>query len=243
MTGAYVARDIRMRVMPPLLAFNDGIVRQILGTFDNIDERARQRANNFYNDYPADEYTDPGEVAEWAHDHGLAWYETMVSLRQSMRNLLAAGLFHLIEQQLGVLTLDCAYERVRDTKLEIVRTWYCNNLGLDLSTLPSWNAIDELRLVANTVKHAEGGSADKLRERRPDLFRDPALEFLRAEWERYGSTDIQEALSAPLAGEGLFVAEEHLKSYAQSAKSLFEEIADVCEQHGDDHFPLTDVQQ
>jgi hypothetical protein len=170
MTGAYVARDIRMRVMPPLLAYNANIFRDVLKAFDNLDERAQEEANEFYENYPGNEYTDPGDVADWANDHSLSWWETMVSLRQSMVNLLAAGLFHLIEQQLAALSLDCKYERVRDTKLEIVKDWYAENLGIDLSSLEPWAKIDELRSVANSVKHAEGGSARRLRELRPDLF-------------------------------------------------------------------------
>jgi len=170
MTGAYVARDIRMRVMPPLLAYNANIFRDVLKAFDNLDERAQEEANEFYENYPGNEYTDPGDVADWANDHSLSWWETMVSLRQSMVNLLAAGLFHLIEQQLAALSLDCKYERVRDTKLEIVKDWYAENLGIDLSSLEPWAKIDELRLVASSVKHAEGGSARRLRELRPDLF-------------------------------------------------------------------------
>src|SRR5260370_28729893 len=156
MTGEWVARDLRMRVMPPVLAYNEDIFRDILKAFDNLQERADEQANEFCNNYPGDEYTDPGDVADWAQDHSYAWWETMVSLRQSMLNLLAAGLYHLIEQQLGALSLDCAYERVRDTKLDVVKTWYMTNLGIDLSSLEPWAKIDELRLIANSVKHAEG---------------------------------------------------------------------------------------
>jgi hypothetical protein len=50
-----------------------------------------------------------------------------------------------------------------------------DTLGLDLSSLPSWPVIDELRLVANVVKHGEGDSAEKLRETRPELFVYPSL--------------------------------------------------------------------
>jgi hypothetical protein len=141
MTGAYVARDVRVRVMPPLLAFNEDLFRDVLRAFDNLDERANETANEFFNKYPGNEYTDPGDVADWANDHSLAWWETMVSLRQSMVNLLAAGLYHLIEQQLGALSLDCAYERVRDTNLDVVKTWYMTNLGIDLSSLEPWGQV------------------------------------------------------------------------------------------------------
>jgi hypothetical protein len=43
-----------------------------------------------------------------------------------------------------------------------------------------WARIDELRLVANSVKHAEGPSAQQLRELRADLFQNPAFAHIRA---------------------------------------------------------------
>ncbi|MBZ5596044.1 MAG: hypothetical protein LAP39_27695 [Acidobacteriia bacterium] len=226
-----------MRVMPPLLAFNEDLFRDVLRAFDNLDERANEKANEFFNNYPGNEYTDPGDVADWANDHSLAWWQTMVSLRQSMVNLLAAGLYHLIEQQLGVLSLDCAYERVRDTKLDVVKTWYMTNLGIDLSSLEPWAKIHELRLIANSVKHAEGGSAKQLRELRPDLFQNPAFAHIRAEM---GASwfDRQEPLAMPLAGEDLFVTEDDLRNYSVAAVALFEGIVEFCEARRDDRFPL-----
>jgi hypothetical protein len=53
---------------------------------------------------------------EDAHDHALGWYEMMRSLRQTMLNLLAAGLFHLIEQQLAALGHDGRFRSGPPTK-------------------------------------------------------------------------------------------------------------------------------
>ena len=227
-----------MRVMPPLLAFNQDIFRDVLKAFDNLEERANEQANEFFNNYPANEYTDPGDVADWANDHSYSWWETMVSLRQSMVNLLAAGLFHLIEQQLGALSLDCGYERVRNTKLDVVKDWYRANVGIDLASLAAWAKIDELRLVANSVKHAEGGSATQLRQVRPDLFKNPAFAEIRAEmggrW-----LDRHEPLAMPLAGEDLFVTEDDLRNYSAAGVALFEGIVEFCEARRDERFPLS----
>ena len=65
-------------------------------------------------------------VAEAAQEHSLSWYQMMVSLRQSMLNLLAAGLFHLTEQQLAAVCRDGGFTAAppRDTKLEEVKKWY-----------------------------------------------------------------------------------------------------------------------
>ena len=223
--------------MPPLFAFNEDLFRDVLRTFDNLDERANEKADEFFNKYPGNEYTDPGDVADWANDHSLAWWETMVSLRQSMVNLLAAGLYHLIEQQLGALSRDCAYERVRDTNLDVVKTWYMTNLGIDLPSLEPWTKLHELRLVANSVKHAEGGSAKQLRGLRPDLFQNPAFAHIRAEMGARW-LDRQESLATPLAGEDLFVTEDDLRNYSAAAVALFEGIVEFCEARRDDRFPL-----
>ena len=237
MTGAWVARDIRMRIMPPVEAYNEDLVRDVLKAFDNLDERANEKANEFYNNYPGDEYTDPADVADWAQDHSYSWWDTMNSLRQSMANLMAAGLYHLVEQQLSALSLDCGYDRVRDTNLDVVKDWYTKNLGIDLASLHSWEKICELRWVANSVKHAEGRSSQQLREVRPDLFQNPAFADIRAEmggrW-----LDRQEPLAMPLAGEDLFVTEDDLQAYATAARSLFEGIVAFSEARRDDNFPL-----
>jgi hypothetical protein len=240
MTGEWVARDLRMRVMPPVLAYNEDIFRNILKAFDNLQERADEQANEFYNNYPGDEYTDPGDVADWAQDHSYAWWETMVSLRQSMLNLLATGLYHLVEQQLAALSDDCAYERVRNTDLRTGKQWYAENLGVDLSWLAAWAKIDELRLVANSVKHADGGSARQLREIRPDLFENPAFAHILAEIGAMGDrwVERQTPLSRPLAGEDLFVTEDDMRAYTAAARSLFEGIVEFCEERKDDRFPV-----
>jgi len=231
-----------MRIMPPVEAYNEDLFRDVLKAFDNLEERANEKANEFFNNYPGDEHTDPGDAAGWAGDHSYSWWETMVSLRQSMVNLMAAGLYHLIEQQLAALSADCAYDRVADTNLEKLKTWYRTNLGIDLTSIPAWSRIHELRLVANSVKHAEGGSAKQLRELRPDLFSNPAFAQIREEMEAQGLSnrflDRQTPLSVPLAGDGLFVTEDDLQTYAAHARSLFEGIVEFCEAHRDDHFPL-----
>jgi hypothetical protein len=95
---------------------------------------------------------------------------------QATLNLFSAGLFHVIEQQLAELTRDAAIEKeVSDTKLEVVVDWYRKNCQLDLTQFSSWPVIEELRLVANTTKHAEGPSANQLRTKNPKLFQYPPL--------------------------------------------------------------------
>jgi hypothetical protein len=94
-------------IMGPMIAFREYVFRDVLPAFGNLDKRAEEVANEYFNrigSQPAEEHCDidMADVAEAAHNRSLSWYGMMTSLRQSMLNLLAAGLFHLAEQQLAV---------------------------------------------------------------------------------------------------------------------------------------------
>ena len=45
--------------------------------------------------------------------------------------------------------------------------------GVVLENLTAWATLDELRTLSNTVKHADGTSAEALRKRFPRYFDDP----------------------------------------------------------------------
>lgn len=241
MTGGYLDWQVR-RVIRPIIAFREYIFRDMVPQFSKLDERAEQIGNEYYArmvSEPAEEDFD-GDLsgfAEDAHDQALSWYEMMRSLRQTMLNLLAAGLFHLAEQQLAALCYDAGFRAgpPSETKLDVVAKWYERNLRLDVRLLPAWALIDELRLLANTVKHAEGSSSSKLRALRPELFCDPAL--VKAH-EGIGIKDnVQNrTVYAPLAGEDLFVSEDLLKQYTEGVESFFIEIAEHFATHGDEYY-------
>jgi hypothetical protein len=80
--------------------------------------------------------------------------------------------------------------------------------------------MDELRLVANVVKHGEGGSATELRKRRPDLFVYPSLK---------GQVDPIETLSveATLFGQDFFVTKEEFEAYHKGSVAFWTELADA----------------
>src|ERR1019366_1102504 len=243
MTGNYLESQITFNIIGPIVAFRAYIFRDVLPAFGNLGERAEQAANDYYDrvgSQPVGEYgeLDIADVAETAHDRSVSWYEMMTSLQQTMLNLLAAGLFHLAEQQLGALSRDVSFSErpLRDTKLAVVADWYFTHLQLDLKTLPSWAIMDELRLVANAVKHAEGAATTQLRTLRPELFRNPAFVEIDREFAQRGMALGTSAVSAPLSGEDFFVTEQLLQGYAEGAESLFGEIAAYFKAHGRNHY-------
>ena len=228
--GNYLASRVR-RLSGPIIAFREYFFQDVLPAFADLNARAEQVAHDYYNRIgaqPAGEYEiDMADVAEDAQQQSYDWWEMMTSLRQTMLNLTAAGLFHLIEQQLATLSRDGLFEEsVRDTKLGVVQMWYRDQFGIDVAAMPSWGTINEMRLVANTVKHGEGGSSESLRALRPELFTDPTYaEFLRQEGLGLDERVSRERLTAPLSGEDFFVTEEILRGYTERAEAFFDEIA------------------
>jgi hypothetical protein len=241
-TGEYLASQIRQWRIRPIIAFREYIFRDVVPQFSRLNERADEIGNEYYEDairQPAGEDCD-GDLsafAEDAHDHALGWYEMMRSLRQTMLNLLAAGLFHLTEQQLAQLGNDACFDsrRPKSAAIDDIARWYQSVLHLDLKQLSRWPLIDELRLVANTAKHAEGKSCDELRNLRPELFCDPAFAKI---YQGMGIKDYFEnrLVSAPLAGEDLYVSEEELQKYAEGVEGFFRQIAGHFDQYADDFY-------
>jgi hypothetical protein len=243
MTGGYLEMQINGYIIGRIMGFRKYIFSDVIPAFGNLDKRADDVANEYYNKIGAqpawnDCHVDMAGVAEAAHDKSLSWYQMMTSLRQSMLNLLAAGLFHLTEQQLAMVCRDGGFTMPppKDTQLGEVKNWYASHLHLDLETLPSWALVDELRLVANAVKHAEGSATKQLRERRPELFSNPDFEEIYKEFDEQGIDRTFGLVAAPLSGEEFFVSEKLLDFYANAAEAFFAEIADYFKAHSDDHY-------
>jgi hypothetical protein len=86
--------------------------------------------------------------------------------------------------------------------------------------LSSWPLVDELRLVANVVKHGEGASAGRLRKIRPDLFVYPTLRE-----DRSGVSRLR--VETTLFGQDFFVTDEEFKRYHDGSVVFWTELADA----------------
>lgn len=97
---------------------------------------------------------------------------------------------------------------------------------IDIYGFAAWNKLQELPLVANTVKHADGRSCDELKQCRPDLFLAPGLE------DRPWPPDILARVPVyePLAGDDLYPSLEEFMKYADATKQFWEELAQAVAQ-------------
>jgi len=154
---------------------------------------------------------------------------TMRDIRQGLINTFAVALYHRFEQHFSkffrVAVGDADISKVSRGAHEVAKTFAA--IGLDPKGLPGWSVIDELRLIANCVKHAEGESCGKLRLNRRDLFVKPP-------WSGEADQDIHDSyvppfIQEPLAGEGLYLTEKEFREKADAIKAFWSAFANELE--------------
>ena len=243
-TGLYMAHRVQHTTIPYVKAYGQAVLENVIPSFENLPQRADAIASAEFKrlgQHPAREDWD-GDMsvaAEAAQTKGQAFYDTMTAIRQSSLNLFASGLFHLLEQQLVDLCRDGAFctPPPKDTKLSVVTKWYIDHFNLDLTKLPAGPKIEQLRLLANSVKHGEGDSVEKLRIIRPDLFQDPKIRDLLPDFpEIYTAW----AVHLPMAGEDIFVTTQIFDDFSQAANAFGEEIAEYFIAHQGEYFLVND---
>ncbi len=196
---------------------------RVLKGFYNVEQEAGKLAEEEYKrllQVPVGENGGPGMdvLAERAEEEGINFYLTVMSVRKGLVNLFAVALYELFLQHLMVLhrrELLGVHEE-NDQKLYKVceARKRLRESGIDVEKFRSHRKVGELRLVANTVKHAEGKSAEKLRKIRPDLFILPSRTLFK-----------------PLLGEDFLVRPEEITSYADAIAEFWEELAIALERH------------
>ena len=176
---------------------------------------------------PATGNEDPSYFADRAENAGIAHYTLMCGIRQGMLNLFSAAPYHAFEQQVmffhrkNVLDLD---EENDPNKFSLaVFERRLKKYDIDIKNFASWSKIDELRLVANTVKHAEGPSSHKLRKIRPDLFINPL--FSQDPFPLQGLDSVFQ----PLVGDDLYVSLQDIKDYCDYLVQFWQELTDAME--------------
>jgi hypothetical protein len=226
-------------VLPFVRVYGQWVDEHVIPMAGQLEAMADQVGQDTYNELmsqPAgDNYSGDGsDEADYAFDVELSFYQNISDMYQGTLNLFAAGLFHVIEQQLADLTDDAAVTvRPSETRLEEVMKWYRQHFQVDLTLCPSWALIDELRLVANAAKHAEGKAARDLRTVHPELFQSPRLR----NDPNLPTPVFQTRLSRPLGGDGLYVTGKEFRQYHQAALEFFEWLNQHFEGHGDEYYP------
>jgi len=224
----YWADCIRRVFIQDIDALAKCLEGRILPAFASLDKEAEQLEKNEFErrTSSANPDMDPAEIAETSRDLAVSHYQIMRDVEQAALNLFAAACFHLLEQQLLLfhrkeLLSDEEKNHHNLLKISEVISRLAAH-GIDLTHFSVWPEINDLRLVANVVKHADGKSADQLRSRNPDLFArpDPTVSTVCG-----NRTIMKPAVYQPLMGRDFFVTIEAFRSYARAVRSFWQELA------------------
>jgi hypothetical protein len=216
-----IAEEFIERIfLPQLTALRDAIFVRVLPAFERLESEAAQIERETFEHFGAnaDEYTDEAKIAESAFDAGLDHFETMTATRQTVINTFAIAVSHLFEQQRHLLSFGTLLDWEPKSKQREKRfREFLEARGVDYTTFVHHAKLEELDLVANVAKHAEGQSAERLRNLRPELFVPPSI---RGD-PFFGSSTVV-PVNRPLMGEDLFVEPDDLRAYLEAIESFWQ---------------------
>lgn len=229
------ARYVRENIIPYFELLEKAFSQRILPTFETVESEAEQISNKKWEQLihqPGDPDEDLSDLEEEALEEGISYYITMMGIRQGLLNIFTVGLWHLFEQNLFFIHRRELLLPQEENKAELFELGEIKRrlkqTGIDIEKFRSWDKLEELRLVANTVKHADGRSATQLKKRRPDIFTPP--DDRDDPFWRYAPPPAQ--VFKPLAGEDLYLTPKEIGSYFQAITDFWEELIENLQQKG-----------
>lgn len=233
--GTWAAHFIREIIVPDFRAFADVVTKRLLPTFESFGTEALKHGEEWFRARaghldPLDDqqYEAASYFADKAMDETSAFADMLVSMYFASTAIYTVGLFHLLEQhakELHLRLLD-AHSYNKEIRLTEVTHWLRAEASVDVETSASWPIINQLRLVANVIKHAEGHSAAQLRLIRPELFFHPS--------ERQGAIvgkPLKSRIRKPLFGEDLYLTSSDFSGYSEAVVVFWSELADAMSLH------------
>lgn len=190
----YLYTQLRERFQKPYEYYIDVYFNKVAKVFDNLEKEANEIAQNHYEELG--QYFDPDrhdydDFADIAFEKGLEYYEVVSLVRYNNQLMWISTMYQFWEQQVRKFLFDEIKQSgvtLFDSKgREIEFKSYCANgireikeeflnFGQDLDTMKCGSDINELRLLANVIKHGDGGSATELEKLRPDFFKSEITE-------------------------------------------------------------------
>nr|WP_259548270.1 hypothetical protein [Heyndrickxia oleronia] len=187
-------------------------------SFGDIEKEATDYADSIYNNFPADENTDPDAVADFAYDEGIQLYEFLNTMKKNHLLMTISMLCQVWEQQLIKFSLTEMrhFLHIKNNSLSFGDAKKIFELhGVAYEDTESWEKIREMRLLVNTIKHGDGESARKLRKIRPDYFE---LDIIK------GTDTLELAGAVLLDSYSLMVEEQDFRSYVEATETFWDEM-------------------
>ena len=221
----YLWSKLREKLVAEIELFRDTYAERVQPVFANVEEEADKIQENYYNQFMStsvEDYNciDPGDIADSALQLGLDYYEKYSLMRYNNLAMWIAMLYQYWEQQVRLFL----FNEERHT-FEINFKDFCSKgiaqiieefrfHKINLEDLKCWEDINILRLVCNTLKHGDGGAAQKLKQIEPKFF-------IREGLKDY---DLLAVYKSTLLYEVLNISDEDFRKFCNSLIEFWREL-------------------
>lgn len=224
------ARFLRDSSIPSMLLLRPLLRERILPTFNNVQaeadkirEKERERLNRSFGPD-----SDPADFFEQIEMAGVEHYQRLMGIKQGVINLFIVAIYHALEQQLLFVyrkELLTTYNENDPSKLSFTQALQSyKDADLDLESFSNWESVYQLKLIANTIKHADGHSSEKLKGIKPELFYPRDFDILFGEGHHNGPAKTQ--VFEPIFGDDLFITVEEYEKYVDDCVEFLEVLAE-----------------
>lgn len=209
--------------------------KRLLSQFSDMESEAEQAAADWLD--RAGQRFDPdnddsGAFYEDAHDEGIAFYQQLEDMRDSVRLSVVAGMFHEWDKQLRdwIVREILHWHRGEEVRARIwsqdfgglVDLFGC--LGWDIRKKTYFDTLDACRLVVNVYKHGDGNSFRDLKNSHPKYLDNPL--------KGLGDSDFGLDLTDYT---NLKVSEDHIKCFSDAIVEFWKDVPEnICDGPGDD---------
>ncbi|MBD9531259.1 MULTISPECIES: hypothetical protein [Comamonas] len=212
--------------IPAIRRVEEVFLKRVQPTFSSIDVESEELQNHLWEEAMAqpcyDDGPDEGQIAQAVQDAAVSHYLGLKGMEQGLLNCCALFLYHLYEQHLMLfLRQELLDWRERDNKKfyrhEVARD-LLENANVDITAFTAWPKLEELRHLANTIKHGEGKSSEELLHAAPHLFEMAGLS---------NTMPLSGRVYTPLLGEDICVKPAHISEYADALEQFWLELGDA----------------
>lgn len=214
--------------IPAVRRVEDTFLNRILPTFSTIDSESEAFAERLWGDAMSQPYygdgPDEADIADAVRDAEISYYLGLKGMEQGILNCCALFLYHLHEQQLMTFhrqELLCWRNKDNSSLFnhkEVQKQLKLANV--DIQKFSVWPKLEELRCLANTIKHGEGKSSQELLAIAPHLFLSPALTGAAIQ-----GIAMSGRVYAPLIGDDIYVNQQEISEYANAIEGFWLELS------------------
>lgn len=213
--------------VPAVQRVKDTFLQRVIPSFSTVDSECDKLEQRLWDEAMAQPYygdgPDGADIAEAVRDAAVSHYLGLKGMEQGLLNCCAIFLYHVFEQHLMLFHRKelLGWKEQDDSKLfthNEIRLRLAS-AGIEVTQFKAWPKLEELRVLAGTIKHGEGKSSKHLHTLAPELFRAPTLAGTG-----FGQLATSGRVYTPLIGEDIFVTQHNINEYSTCIEQFWSEL-------------------